>query len=359
MASIRHRRAIAQGLHRPSGTTVGDVVRRQCAVQAQDYRQAKLAIRARTSGLTAADVDAAMDAREVVVTWVNRGTLHLMDRADHPWLLGLTAPGQLPTVMKRLRDHDVEADLADTLVDRIVAMLEEDGPLDRRAIATRLEELRRPGEGLSAVHALGLTGLRGLTVRGPVVDGQQRYALTRDWLGGEPPPVELHGEERERALAEFARRYLRGHGPAGDRDLAKWSGLGLTDVRAGLAAIASELVEVPGLTGDLVALRSQEVEVDDAPARVGARLLPMWDEQLVGWRDRRTVVREDDLHRFESKNGIVPAVVLQSGRAVGSWRLSRVKGRTTATAESWDDGFAAGVARDVARECADVTRFEG
>lgn len=360
MASIRHMRAVAQGLHRPRGTGVGDVVRRQLAVQAQDYRQAKLAVRARTRGLTATDVDAAMDAREVVVTWVNRGTLHLMDREDHPWLLGLTGPTQRTPVLRRLADFDVGPDLAERQVGRIVAMLEREGPLDRRAVAERLETARRPGEGLSAVHALGLSGIRGLTVRGPIVDGQQRYALTRDWLGVEPPPAELHGEERDRALAELARRYLHGHGPAGDRDLAKWSGLPLRDARAGLAAIAAELLDVPGLTGDLVALRAQAAEVDAAPSRIPARLLPMWDEQLVGWRDRRTVVREHDLPRFESKNGIVPAVVLHAGRAVGSWSLSRTGGRTTATAASWDDaGFTAAVAKDVARESADVTRFEG
>src|SRR4029077_20228317 len=45
------------------------------------------------------------------------------------------------------------------------------------------------------------------------------------------------------ALAELARRYLAGHGPADDRDLARWAGLPLRDARAGLGAIASDLVE--------------------------------------------------------------------------------------------------------------------
>ena len=58
---------------------------------------------------------------------------------------------------------------------------------------------------------------------------QHAYALVHDWLG-EPAPV-----DRDAALAELARRYLAGHGPADDRDLAKWAGLPLRDVRAGLA----------------------------------------------------------------------------------------------------------------------------
>ena len=62
--------------------------------------------------------------------------------------------------------------------------------------------------------------------------------LVRDWLG-EPKPV-----DRDKALAELARRYLAGHGPASDRDLARWAGLPLRDARAGLSAIAGELEEL-------------------------------------------------------------------------------------------------------------------
>ncbi|HTD07259.1 MAG TPA: crosslink repair DNA glycosylase YcaQ family protein [Solirubrobacteraceae bacterium] len=66
-------------------------------------------------------------------------------------------------------------------------------------------------------------------------DVDRALSECRDWLG-EPVPV-----DRELALAELGRRYLVGHAPADDRDLAKWSGLPLRDVRAGLAAIAPEL----------------------------------------------------------------------------------------------------------------------
>ena len=66
-----------------------------------------------------------------------------------------------------------------------------------------------------------------------MVGRQHAYALVRDWLG-KPPRF-----DRDAALAELARRYLAGHGPADDRDLAKWAGLPLRDARAGLSAIAS------------------------------------------------------------------------------------------------------------------------
>ncbi|MGH7876752.1 MAG: DNA glycosylase AlkZ-like family protein, partial [Candidatus Dormibacteraceae bacterium] len=52
-----------------------EVVRRLLAVQGQDPRGVRLAIRARTRGLTVADIDRALsDERSLLITWLNRGT---------------------------------------------------------------------------------------------------------------------------------------------------------------------------------------------------------------------------------------------------------------------------------------------
>ena len=60
------------------------VARRLLAVQGQDQRGARLAIRARSDGLTAADVDRALsEDRSLLITWLNRGTLHLIASEDY------------------------------------------------------------------------------------------------------------------------------------------------------------------------------------------------------------------------------------------------------------------------------------
>src|SRR5947209_15996268 len=69
------------------------VAERLLAIQAQDLRGAKLAIRARTAGLHASDVDRALtDDRSLLITWLNRGTLHLVRAEDYAWLQALTTP---------------------------------------------------------------------------------------------------------------------------------------------------------------------------------------------------------------------------------------------------------------------------
>jgi hypothetical protein len=80
------------------------------------------------------------------------------------------------------------------------------------------------------MHILALASIRGLIVRGPPAGRDQAFVLARDWLGAPPPAM-----SREAALGELARRYLAGHAPAADRDLARWAGIGRADARLGLA----------------------------------------------------------------------------------------------------------------------------
>ena len=114
VASIttRRQRGAVQLLHRPPGLRALDIVRALLAVQAQDLRAAKLALRARGELFTAADVDAALtEQRTLVRGWLGRGTLHIVAREDYWWLLALTAQARYTNNSRRLRQEGVsEAD---------------------------------------------------------------------------------------------------------------------------------------------------------------------------------------------------------------------------------------------------------
>lgn len=351
--SLARHRSIAQLLHRPRHATVASVVRHQLAVQAQDYRCARLAMRARTRGTTVADVDRALtEDRSVLITWLNRGTLHLVDREDYPWLLGLTAPGLMNEIRRRLDREGVSPTVADRAVTIIDRALADEGPLTRHELGARLTAAGLGDLGSGTIQVLFLTGVLGKAIRGPVVDGQQRYARAQDWLGIPPSPP-LQGARRDRALAELARRYLRGHGPASDRDLATWAGLPLRDARAGLGAIARELVEV---TGDLVDVRRADDE--GGPGRVPTRLVPMWDEMLVGWKDRAVVIPERHREGYGTNmNGMIRAIVCVGGQALGTWGIRRDRGTATIDVTPFER-LSATTAAAVQREVADIARFE-
>ncbi|HEY5142084.1 MAG TPA: crosslink repair DNA glycosylase YcaQ family protein, partial [Solirubrobacteraceae bacterium] len=87
------RRLRAQLLSGSPARSAEAVTQRLLAIQAQDPRGARLAVRARSRGLTAADVDRALtDERSLLITWLNRGTLHLIRSEDYGWLHAVTTP---------------------------------------------------------------------------------------------------------------------------------------------------------------------------------------------------------------------------------------------------------------------------
>ena len=307
-AKLIRQRLTAQLL---AGAPAGDpvaVAERLLAVQGQDPRGARLAIRSRTTGLSAADVDRAFtEDRSIVITWLNRGTLHLVRSEDYPWLQALTTPPLVTSVDRRLERLGVSPRAAERGGAAIERSLASDGPLTRAQLKDRIAAARVPTEALALVHVLMLACIRGVAVRGPMHGKQQAYALVRDWLD------EPRAPDRDAALAELARRYLAGHGPATDRDLAKWAGLPLRDARKGLAAIASELTE---LEGGLVDLARRGPAADLPPPR----LLGSFDPVLLGWTSREPLVGA-----YQDRivaNAMFRPFALVRGRAVATWTVS-------------------------------------
>jgi hypothetical protein len=287
-----------------------DVAERLLAIQGQDGKGARLAVRARTEGVMSSDVDRALGERQLVITWVNRGTLHLIRSEDYPLLQALTTPPLWTSCRTRLRQTGVGEAEAERGVATIAEALADEGPLTRAQLKERLESADVPTEGQAFIHIIFFAALHGVCVRGSMVGKEHAFVHTPDWLG-EQPEV-----DREAGLAELAARYLVGHGPARDADLARWAGLPLRDARAGLAAISRRLVDL----GDgLVDLKKREEPAPLPPPR----LLGPFDPLLLGWASRDDVIGP---HKgLVTNNGIFRSFALVDGRAVATWRLARGK----------------------------------
>lgn len=305
---LRPARLAAQLLTGPPAATVEAVVERVLAVQAQDGRGFRLAVRARSAGLTAADVDRALtEARSLVVSWLNRGTLHLVPAADWWWLHPLTAPQQVTTVERSLRQLGVTPAQADRGVD-VVRQAVRDHPRTRRELRDLLDDAGVPTEGQAIVYLLYAATVRHDIVRGPVVGAEQAFVGARDWLGPPPPPL-----GREEVLGRLARRYLAGHGPASPRDLAAWAGITLGDARTGFEAVADEVVP----QGDGVRLATSP----DGGPLPPPRLLGAFDPVLHGWSSREPFVGPHG--SVVTVNGLFRPFALVGGRAVATWRIER------------------------------------
>ncbi len=350
-ARVTAERAAAQLLSGPLAGRAEEVAGRLLAIQGQDPRGARLAVRVRSQGLSAADIDHALTVdRTLVISWLNRGTLHLVRSEDYWPLHRLTTPQLETGCARRLAQEGIppaEADRAAGLIERSLAS---EGPLTRAQLAGRLTAAGVRTQGQALVYLLFLTSLRGISVRGPMIGKQHAYVLARDWLGAPPAAA-----DPDAALGWLARRYLAGHAPATDRDLAKWAGLPLRDARRALREIAADLVEDAGGLVRLAGAADGTAAGDGSAPAAGAdrpaggrgaggrgaggrgaggrgagrraepalpppRLLGVFDPLLHGWQSREAVLgrHEPEIVR----GGMFRSFALAGGRAVGTWALA-------------------------------------
>jgi hypothetical protein len=277
-----------------------------------------------------------------------RRTAHLIPTEDAGWLLPVFAHSLARQARKRMADHGLDRAGQDRALALLRAAVEADGPLTRPQLATRLTEAGFDASQQIKVHLWVLATVEGGLCLGPDRGAQNCLVPTRDWIG------EPERRPRDDSLAELARRYLRGYGPASERDLARWAGLPLRDSRLGFARIAGELREVrAGAETLFVHRRARQ------PGRGPmVRLLGAYDNYNLGYVSREFAVDAEGEQQINPGGGIVRPSVTVDGRAVATWSSKRSGKRLALTLEpfgeldeAWEDAIAA--------EVTDLGRFEG
>lgn len=318
-------RLAAQRIEGSGSSTPAGAVAWMLAMQAQDLPGAKWSVGLRTARATEADVEAAIDNGGIVRSWPIRGTLHFVSGEDLGWLLGLTAPRMIASWASRRTALGITEDDLARARDVVVAALGGHRVLGRHALLATLEAAGVSTAGQRGYHVLGYLAQAAVIVLGPMDGRQQTFALLEEWVRN---PRHM---ERDEALAELALRYFRSHGPATVRDLARWSGLTLGDVRRGLGVCGGRLatIEVDGTTYHVVGdVPDNATDVPDnaaagtsASAADRVHLLPGFDEYLLGYGDRSAALAAEHAGAVvPGGNGIFRPVIVAQGTVVGTWR---------------------------------------
>jgi Winged helix DNA-binding domain len=352
---LRRLRMRAQRLTGGRPREVAEVVRAVLGLQAQDTPASRLAVRPRSTGLDEAAVRRACNQdRSVVRTWAMRGTLHLVAAGDAGWLVTLLGPVFAAADRRRRLQLGLDDGLCERALEALPAVLA-DGPLSRADLVRGLaaEGIKVDPSGQAPAHLVGYAALRGLVCRGPDLDGDQAsYVLLESWVGARRP---LGPDD---ALAELARRYLAGHGPAGPEDLAAWSGLPVGRARRAFELVAGELREVQGDGRRLWA----PAGAGTARSRAGepvVRLLGRFDDYLLGWRDRDLVLDPRFARQIQAGGGWIHPAVVVDGRVAGTWRARRAGGRLEVTVTPFSGRLPGGTRPALEAEAADLGRFLG
>lgn len=308
-------RLVSQALVGPRQGSPEQVVRELLCLQAQDYWSgiASVAVRGSTS---LAAVEAALNAGAIVRAWPLRGTLHLVAAEDLGWLRDLLAPRELAAAAAREARLGIDARTLDKAERVIVEFVTAHGPARRTDLVAAWQHAGIETHSQRSYHLLWHLAHTGLVCFGPIEDGQQ---LVRLCAGLAARPTRL---SRLEALEALARRFFEGHGPATDRDLARWANLTLADARQGIAAARANLASLT--VDDTAYLLGQSTQDDLAACRreaAGVFALPMFDELIFGYRDRTPTVPADrDAAVFAHGNGVGACTVVLRGEVVATWK---------------------------------------
>jgi Winged helix DNA-binding domain len=349
-ARLPRLRAAAQLLHRPhSARDPAELARAVAGIQAQDQFPSRLSFRSRSRRLRAADLDRARtEERSLLRTWVMRMTIHLIPTDDAGWWLPLFEPTIEKWSRRRLEQLGMPPRIQEQALQQVVRMLEEEGPLTRTEVGDRLRGIGVKLDNMTRGHIMGLAVTSGHACLGPDRNSSNCLVLRRDWLGGQRHPF-----DRDAALAELSRRYLRAFGPATDRDFSYWSGLPLRDVRAGLESIAAELEEVSVGEATMLTLG----KAPRLPPAGQIRMLGAFDTFLLGYKDRRFTAGDQHHETISDGGGGIYPVILRDGLVIGGWRVSRRGGRIEIALDR--DPLPRGAKQAIDAEIRDLERFEG
>ncbi|MDX1416705.1 MAG: winged helix DNA-binding domain-containing protein, partial [Candidatus Promineifilaceae bacterium] len=193
------------------------------AMQAQDYAGVKWAIGLRCQTASDTNVEQAIADREIIRTWLMRGTLQIVAAEDVRWMVVLLGPRLIKQSARRRR----ELGLDDTLLARssevLSTVLHGRRQLTRTAVLQALEQQGISTVGQRGYHILRHAGLQGHICFGSMQNKEQTFVLLEEWA------PQGQKKEREEALAELAQRYFTSHGPATLEDFVWWSGLTKAD----------------------------------------------------------------------------------------------------------------------------------
>ena len=268
---VLRRRLTTQRLIGGGLPTAADVVRLLGCVQSQEYAHALWSLGMRTSGLTAAGVQAEFDRGDFLRTHILRPTWHFVAPADIRWVLELTAPRVQKLNQTIYRQHGLDQATLDRGVAVIADELEGGQHRTRAELAQALAGRGLVSQGIGLAYVVMNAELEGVICSGPVRGAQQTYALLDERV---PRSADVGGD-----IAELARRFFLGHGPASIQDLARWSSLTIGQCRDAVEAGKDRL--------DCMSVEGVELwfgpETPAPNPSSGALLMPLYDEVTLSY----------------------------------------------------------------------------
>lgn len=287
-----------------------EAIERVAGLQAQATVPPFVGLWTRLQGFDDSELQRLIDEREVVRATMMRHTIHFVSAPDYGWLRQTVQPALESNFGSQTRKRLAGVDLGPILDSARAALAE------RPHTFAEIRELIRAIEPDGDIDALAYGVRTHIRLIGVPNDSRWRFggrapfALAEDWLGAELP--------RRPDPKRMVRRYLAAFGPATPADATAWSGV--TGMREVFESLRGELRVFRDERGrELFDVPDGPLPAADTPAP--ARLLPEFDNTLLGHRDRSRVIADEHRPRVYLTAGRMVGTLLLDGFAAGTWRV--------------------------------------
>jgi hypothetical protein len=260
------------------------------------------------------ELSAAFDAGAFLRLHVLRPTWHFVAPERLRDIVSLSGPRVAASLAGRWRELGLTTHVRERATDVLVSAIGERGPLTRPEAGEVLDAAGIAVEAQRLPHLLMQAELAGVLASGPMRGKQHTWALVADRAPSPAPPA-----ERADAVRELVRTFVASHAPVTERDLSWWSGLSLTDVRAGLEAGRAEL-DAFEAGGRRYWHAGEPVAVDADGAGPAVHLVQSFDEYLVAHTESRGIADPHGFARHMPRGALLGPAVLLDGVVVGLWR---------------------------------------
>jgi hypothetical protein len=311
---ITTRRLINQQIINSNFTKPEEILSHMCGMQAQDYAQAKWAIRLRLPESSDSNIEKAIAQKKIVRTWAMRGTLQFVAVKDYRWMLPLLAPQFLSTSGARNKQLGLNEKIFNQSNSLIVRALEESTMLTRDEIGTVLNNAGIATDQNRLSHLLHFATMSQLICFGPRKEKEFTFVLLDDWI-----PVKK-SLSPEKSLHELAKRYFISRGPATLEDFNWWSGLSAADAKSALESVNSFFVRESFGGKKHYFAKDQTGFKNLADLKQRVLLLAGFDEYLIGYTDRSACLDPKFKTKAVYNNGIFHPTIVIDGQIVGIWR---------------------------------------
>jgi hypothetical protein len=277
-----------------------------CGLQTQHAPSGYVGLWSRVAGFRRDDLTAALHGAAVVQGWVMRSTIHMVAAADYaPFTAAVRMARRAQWLRAEKRATGLDMPAVAAAVRRHLA----DGPRSHAEMVALLA-----ADGFPKVAWVGAQLWVDL-LRVPPAGTWEKprahvFALAEQVLPGQAPVTEDAGRD------VLVARYLRAFGPATAADVASFTGLPVTEVRAVLARLPLRRFRADGR--ELLDVPDAPLPPADTPAPV--RFLPTWDAALLVHARRAQILPEAYRPRiFATSMPRSVGTFLVDGQVAGTW----------------------------------------